>query len=370
MPLAIAFVTRTGMSFGARSSAAPVVAGRRGRGRPQRCPDGPAEAADGLDGAARRRRRTRAGQGDSGQGVGDVIATAYRASVRTVPPAARMAAREPLPEARRADPRDRSRPGHDRGHRARHRFRARLPRLAALPRPAPPAARRPEGLDRMDPSHASRSIIGFEILGLAVLAVRDHRDRRSILWPSLGAVALVGFQAWLGRETVRLGNSGESVTAHLAAALALVGLLVFLAVRAGYPARIGGRGGSQRFTLLAAFAAAAHVRPAPVRVAGDGHGVGAGLPGLAADGRVARAAVTDVTAAHVLHRWVAAIVGLIVLAIWRSWRGGPSATIRRSSAWPSARPSCSRSRSSIGGAQVADRAWPSGRRPCTWPSAR
>ena len=99
-------------------------------------------------------------------------------------------------------------------------------------------------------------VIGFEILGLAILAIRDYRDRRSILWPSLAAVALVGFQAWLGRETVRLGNSGESVTAHLATALTLVALLVFLTVRAGYPARIGGRGGSQRFTLLAAFTTA------------------------------------------------------------------------------------------------------------------
>ena len=68
---------------------------------------------------------------------------------------------------------------------------------------------------------------------MAVLALRDHRGQRSILWPTLAAVALVGFQAWLGRETVRLGNSGESVTAHLAAALLLVGLLVYLAVRSG-----------------------------------------------------------------------------------------------------------------------------------------
>jgi heme A synthase len=45
----------------------------------------------------------------------------------------------------------------------------------------------------------------------------------SLLWPSIAAVALVGFQAWLGRETVRLGNSGESVTAHLAAAMTLSG---------------------------------------------------------------------------------------------------------------------------------------------------
>ena len=100
-------------------------------------------------------------------------------------------------------------------------------------------------------------VIGFEILGLAALAVLDHRDRRSLVAASFGAVGLVGFQAWLGRETVRLGNSGESVTAHLAAAMVLVGLLVYLTVRPTYPARIGGRGGSQRFTLLATFAVGA-----------------------------------------------------------------------------------------------------------------
>ena len=58
---------------------------------------------------------------------------------------------------------------------------------------------------------------------------------RSLLWPSVAAVGLVGFQAWLGRETVRLGNTGESVTAHLAAAMLLVGLLVFILVRAVLP---------------------------------------------------------------------------------------------------------------------------------------
>ena len=82
------------------------------------------------------------------------------------------------------------------------------------------------------------ALIGFLVLGLALVAFLDHRDRPSLLWPSIGAVALVGFQAWLGRETVRLNNSGESVTAHLAAAMALVGLLVFILVRSFYPARI------------------------------------------------------------------------------------------------------------------------------------
>ena len=220
-----------------------------------------------------------------------------------------MTAREPLPEARRADPRDRSRAGHDRRHRARHRFRAGLPRLAALPRPAHPVPRRHQGLDRVDPSHGRGRSSGSRSSGSPLLAVLDHRDRRSILWPSFAAVGLVGFQAWLGRETVRLGNSGESVTAHLAAALALVGLLVFLTVRAGYPARIGGRGASQRFTLLAAFTTAAtfalllfgsHVTATASALV---------FPDWPLMNGTLLPALTDATSAHVLHRWVAAVVG-------------------------------------------------------------
>jgi protoheme IX farnesyltransferase len=158
-------------------------------------------------------------------------------------------------------------------------------------------------------------VIGFEILGLAILAIRDYRDRRSILWTSLAAVGLVGFQAWLGRETVRLGNSGESVTAHLAAALTLVALLVFLTVRAGYPARIGGRGGSQRFTLLAAFSAGltfalllfgSHVTATSSALV---------FPDWPLMNGTLFPVVTDATAAHVLHRWVAAVVGLVVVVL-------------------------------------------------------
>ena len=171
-------------------------------------------------------------------------------------------------------------------------------------------------------------VIGFEILGLAVLAIRGYRDRRSILLPSLGAVGLVGFQAWLGRETVRLGNSGESVTAHLASAMILVALLVFLTVRAGYPARMVGRGASQRFTLFAAFTTAitfalllfgSHVTATSSALVFPDWPLMSGslLP-----------EVTDVTAAHVLHRWVAGFVGLIVIGLavtaWRWQRADPT----------------------------------------------
>jgi protoheme IX farnesyltransferase len=172
------------------------------------------------------------------------------------------------------------------------------------------------------------AVIGFEILGLAVLALRDHRNRASILWPTLGAVFLVGFQAWLGRETVRLGNTGASVTAHLASAMALVGLLVFLTVRAGYPAHLPRRGTSQRFTLLAAFAAAstfALLLFGSQVTATDSALV---FPDWPLMGGTLVPALTDVTAAQVLHRWVAAVVGVILLALvvvaWRTQRDRPT----------------------------------------------
>jgi protoheme IX farnesyltransferase len=170
-------------------------------------------------------------------------------------------------------------------------------------------------------------VIGFEVLGLAILAWLDHRDRRVLLGATVVAVLLVGFQAWLGKETVRLNNSGESVTAHLAAAMSLVGLLVFILARSFYPARIGGRGSSQRFTLLAAFGAAtvfalllfgSHVTATSQWYVFNDWPLmnGTLFPTM-----------TDATSAHILHRWVAIVVGLIVLVVavaaWRTQRERP-----------------------------------------------
>ena len=210
------------------------------------------------------------------------------------------------------------------------------------------------------------AIIGFQILGLAVLAMRDHRDRPSLVWPSFLAVGLVGFQAWLGRETVRLGNSGESVTAHLTAAMLLVALLVFVTVRAGFPARLAGSGGSQRFTLPAAFTAVAtfalllfgsHVTATDSALV---------FPDWPLMGGSLVPALTEVTSAHVLHRWVAAVVGLVVAALAVS-PGGPSAIVRRSCAPPSSPPGSTPSRSSWADCR-SSRGSRSGRRRSIWGS--
>ena len=171
------------------------------------------------------------------------------------------------------------------------------------------------------------AVIGFQILGLAALAIRDHRDRPILVWPSLAAVGLVGFQAWLGRETVRLGNSGESVTAHLAAAMLLVGLLVFVTVRAGFPARLTARGASQRFTLLAVFAAVATY--ALLLFGSNVTATDSALvfPDWPLMGGSLVPPLTEASSAQVLHRWVAGVVGLIVLCVgvvaWRDRRAHP-----------------------------------------------
>ncbi len=162
------------------------------------------------------------------------------------------------------------------------------------------------------------AVLGLLIVAQAFVAYRDHRDRRSLLWGSLGAVALVGFQAYLGRQTVLEGNTAESVTAHLATSQALLGLLVYLLVRSYFPARIGGRGSSQRFTLLAAFGAAATYAlllfGSQVTAAVGAHG-SLVFPDWPLMGGTLFPPLTDLTSAEVLHRWVAIIVGLIVAAI-------------------------------------------------------
>jgi len=178
-------------------------------------------------------------------------------------------------------------------------------------------------------------VIGFEILGLAYLALRRYRDRRSILWPTLLTVVLVGFQAYLGEETVRLGNSGPSVLAHLATAMALLGVLTYLAVRIRYPARFDRPGASQRFTLLATLAAVstyALLLFGSNVMANDAGAVFSDWPlmngGINPTGVAGLLpAVASLYQVHALHRYVAAIVAIIVwvtaATAWRTQRRRP-----------------------------------------------
>jgi heme o synthase len=173
-------------------------------------------------------------------------------------------------------------------------------------------------------------IIGFLVLGLVVLAVRNYRQQMSILVPTVLALLLTGFQAYLGKITVDTNNAGETVTAHLASALALLGLLTFIAIRARYPAQLPRRGASQRMTLVLAFLAASiyalllfgsHVTASGASLVFPDWPLFNGelLPTFAAD-----PALAALQMAHFLHRFVAAVVGLFVVVaaiyVWRAVR--------------------------------------------------
>ena len=75
------------------------------------------------------------------------------------------------------------------------------------------------------------AVVGLLILGVASWTVwRARRSRATLV--AVVVVALLVFQAYLGRETVRRELPPELVATHLATALALTALLVWVAVRA------------------------------------------------------------------------------------------------------------------------------------------
>ena len=175
-------------------------------------------------------------------------------------------------------------------------------------------------------------LIGFLMLALVVGAWRWQRATRSVVLVSLAALALTGFQAWLGKVTVETGNSGESVTAHLATALLLLAATTFVFVRSGYPAALPREAGSARLALAVAFSAAcvyalmlvgAHVTATGSALVFPDWPLMDGqlIPTLSDD-----PAAATLQVAHVAHRLAAAIVGVILLAVavvvWRTARRG------------------------------------------------
>jgi heme A synthase len=158
------------------------------------------------------------------------------------------------------------------------------------------------------------AIVGFLALGLAIAAVVGYRRRPEILWPSLAAFVLVIFQAILGKVTVESELSGEIVTAHLATAMALFALVIYVFVRSRLPARLSRGGGWSGFTKLALLTAlatyvllllGAHVRATGTTMAFRDWPL--------MDGTLFPA-LTDVTAPQAIHRWAGLIVGLLLAA--------------------------------------------------------
>src|SRR5690242_6348610 len=74
--------------------------------------------------------------------------------------------------------------------------------------------------------------VGFLILATVISAWRHHRREPRILWTTVTAFLLTGFQGWLGGRVVANELAAWIVTAHLIVALVIVQLLLYATVRA------------------------------------------------------------------------------------------------------------------------------------------
>ncbi|MBC8042790.1 MAG: COX15/CtaA family protein [Rhizobacter sp.] len=75
-------------------------------------------------------------------------------------------------------------------------------------------------------------VIGFLILGMAMLALKNFRKHPKVLVPSLAAAVLVAFQGWFGSIVVKYQLKPIAVTVHLLIALVIISILIYAALQA------------------------------------------------------------------------------------------------------------------------------------------
>jgi protoheme IX farnesyltransferase len=170
------------------------------------------------------------------------------------------------------------------------------------------------------------ALVGILASATAIAALVAYRHRPAILWPALAALGLVVFQAALGKAAVESDLSGDIVTAHLATAMALLALLIFLTLRSSISAdrRRAGNGLAAWLALAAAAAFVLMLLGSHVTATGTALAFrdwplmnGSPLPVItAADGP------------HVIHRWAAVVAGVLLavatVAAWRQRAGNPA----------------------------------------------
>jgi protoheme IX farnesyltransferase len=171
------------------------------------------------------------------------------------------------------------------------------------------------------------ALTGAVVAMVAAVAALRHRDRPAVVVASLAALALVVFQALLGKAAVETELSGDIVTAHLAAAMGLLVLVLFVWIRSRYPRQVSTAGGWNGFAVMAALTTVAtygvmllgaHVTATGTALVFDDWPLmnGSLLPTLTPD-----------VLPHALHRWATVAVGLLVagtvVGAWVSRRRPP-----------------------------------------------
>jgi protoheme IX farnesyltransferase len=174
---------------------------------------------------------------------------------------------------------------------------------------------------------AIAAMIGLIVLAVVFIGLRNLKDRRSLQGASIALLALVLFQAWLGRQTVLESNSGASVTAHLASAMAFVGLQVWVLARSGYAETLGGIRRASGSVVAPIVAAGAIY--ALLLFGSNVTGTDTGLlyPDWPLMGGTLFPPITELSTPMILHRYATAIVALILIsALWivRREKGSPA----------------------------------------------
>ncbi len=174
--------------------------------------------------------------------------------------------------------------------------------------------------------------VGFLIFATAVSAWRHHRRDPRILWTTIGAFLLVGFQGWLGGRVVAHELAAWIVTVHMIVALVIVQMLLYVTVRAfppshsstSAPAHLSTSAPKHLSTFTIALIAVTLIQIVlGTQVRG---GVDAAL-----DAGVARtAALATVGTLDVLHRDAAfvTLMGSVLLCFWLVMGAGNGWLIR------------------------------------------
>ena len=163
-------------------------------------------------------------------------------------------------------------------------------------------------------SHRLVAAAVIVLVGLTAVAAWRSRRPRTVRWATIGAVVMVLAQAVLGAVVVWAKLEAESVTLHLATALALVALLEFIAFRSRWPAppRSQRSRRSRRFVRLAMVGAGLTYAQMLVGSTVTGHDAGLAYPVhvLVPDLELSAAQL------QLAHRALAMVVGITVIAIW------------------------------------------------------
>lgn len=166
-------------------------------------------------------------------------------------------------------------------------------------------------------SHRLMAAVVILLLAILVVVAWRQRDRsRRLMWTSILALGLVMSQAALGAIVVWLELKAETVVLHLATAMILVAVLIYLTATASVadrtftPTSDAGIAGKARVAALAVLV---------LLLVGSyvtGRGAGYVFPDWPLmDGRVIPDLSFEPGAIHFLHRGLAAITGVIVFAI-------------------------------------------------------